>query len=483
MKAYIRIAGILTALMALVSCNDYLDIKPKGITIPEYYDDYKKLLNHKNLMSTEDNYPIYLTDDILLGGDEVEFGNINKVNEHIQNMYTFAHGAVFSAGATDPFYENAYKRLYTINTVINNADKCKDGTKAQIGSLIAEAKMARAFEYFSLVNAYARFYDRNTASSDPGVPLVTSEDINKDYKRESVQAVYDLIIQDLKDAEPFLPEYPSTRFNASKQLFHAFQTKLYLYLGEYAQALEAAGKVDIGRLEFIDYKKYSINPAKQGAMGKIWDESTQESYPYPEDNIEGIYTKSGNMVSLSRNVYASESLKGTYMKDLPEGAVDQRRALFFSDDEYQLYKNNYQFPGKTMYTAYISQNCGLGTPEFYLLYAEAAIRNNDISKGIELINTLRDNRIKGNIHFDAEGMSKERAMEIMMDERRRELAFIGACRLIDMKRYMAEGLYTEDVVHIVDGKEIRMPAGDNRLILPIPPKVLSQNPGIPQYER
>lgn len=471
------------AMLTLASCNDYLNIKPKGITIPEYFDDYAKLLNHKSLMSTEDNYPVYLTDDILLGGDEVEFGNINKVNEHIRNMYTFAHGAVFSAGAADPFYENAYKRLYTLNTVINNAGSCKDGSKEQTGSLIAEAKMSRAFEYFSLVNAYARFYDKNTASSDLGVPLVTSEDINKAYRRESVQAVYDLIIQDVKDAGPFLPEYPATRFNASKQLLYAFQTKLYLYLGEYAQALEAAGKVDIEKLEFIDYKRYSINPVKQGAMGKIWDEYTQESFPDPEDNIEGIYTKSGNMVSLSRNVYASESLKETYRKDLPEGAVDQRRALFFSDDEYQLYKNKYLFPGKTMYTAYVSLNCGLGTPEFYLLYAEAAIRNNDIDKGIELINTLRDNRIIGNVHFVSDGMSKERAMEILMDERRRELAFTGAFRLFDMKRFMAEGLYTRDIVHMVDGKEARIPAGDNRLIIPIPPKVLSQNPGIPQYER
>ena len=28
-----------------VSCDRFLDIKPKGIQIPEYYDDYLRLLN------------------------------------------------------------------------------------------------------------------------------------------------------------------------------------------------------------------------------------------------------------------------------------------------------------------------------------------------------------------------------------------------------------------------------------------------------
>ena len=35
-------------------CDDYLDIKPKGYTIPEYYDDYVLLMNGMPLYTTSD---------------------------------------------------------------------------------------------------------------------------------------------------------------------------------------------------------------------------------------------------------------------------------------------------------------------------------------------------------------------------------------------------------------------------------------------
>lgn len=50
-----------------VSCDRFLDIKPKGIQIPEYYDDYLRLLNHKDMMYADAGFVSYITDDILLG--------------------------------------------------------------------------------------------------------------------------------------------------------------------------------------------------------------------------------------------------------------------------------------------------------------------------------------------------------------------------------------------------------------------------------
>lgn len=479
---YISGLAALMVLSSAVSCNDYLNIKPKGITIPEYYDDYLKLLNYKQLMYGEQYYPVYLSDDALLGEPDLQFGSFELAQDYVKNLYSFKHGAVFSDGETDQYYENAYSRIYTFNTIINNAGTCSDGTPEQVASLIAEAKVNRAFEYLFLVNAYAKVYDKETASADLGVPLVTSEDIGKEYRRGSVQEVYDQIFKDLSEAEEYIPEKAATPFRASRNFLYAYQTKLYLYMGDWPAALSAAEQVDIDELEFLDYTDYSINPDANG-MGRIWNASTEEVYPDPEDNPESIYTRSGMNVNLCRQIYASEGLLRTFEKDLPEGAVDQRRALFYADDEFKLYNVVAKFPGKTMYVSYIQQNVGLGTPEFYLMYAEACIRNNDIEKGISLINTLRDNRIIGNVHISAEGMSQDRALELLFDERRREFCHLGSYRLFDMKRLMAEGRYTDDVVHTVGDEEYRIPANDNRLILPIPPKVLAQNPDMPVYDR
>lgn len=41
--------------------------------------------------------------------------------------------------------------------------------------------VGRAFEYLTLVNAYANHYDPSTAATDPGVPLMLDKNINKQF--------------------------------------------------------------------------------------------------------------------------------------------------------------------------------------------------------------------------------------------------------------------------------------------------------------
>ena len=38
----VKYTAIACALLSLASCDDWLDNKPKGYTIPETYDDYEK---------------------------------------------------------------------------------------------------------------------------------------------------------------------------------------------------------------------------------------------------------------------------------------------------------------------------------------------------------------------------------------------------------------------------------------------------------
>ena len=56
----------LFAAWGLQGCDDYLDIKPKGYTIPEYYDDYVLLMNGLPLYTTSDPLVNYLTDNTCL---------------------------------------------------------------------------------------------------------------------------------------------------------------------------------------------------------------------------------------------------------------------------------------------------------------------------------------------------------------------------------------------------------------------------------
>ena len=57
----------LGGLLLCASCDNYLDIKPKGVTLPEKFEDYERLLNHSSTMRIDNTYTIYITDDIELG--------------------------------------------------------------------------------------------------------------------------------------------------------------------------------------------------------------------------------------------------------------------------------------------------------------------------------------------------------------------------------------------------------------------------------
>ncbi|SMC70689.1 RagB/SusD family nutrient uptake outer membrane protein [Pedobacter nyackensis] len=477
-----NITIILSALLLflLPSCKKYLDIKPKGILIPEFYDDYVKLLNHKTMMSADNPYVVYITDDMLLGDLSVPFGQFQQGSEGQKNMYSFAHGSIFSAGTDDLLWQNAYKRIYTFNVVINNVLSCTDGNPKDKEALAAEAKVGRAFEYLLLVNTYAKDYDANSAANDLGVPLVLSEDINKDYKRNTVREVYDQIFKDLNEALPHLSATTPHRFKPSRQVGNAFMAKMYFYMKDYENARIYAEKALLDNSQLTNMKLYSINPAANG-FGRIYDAATGKSYPEAKDNVESIYARYGdNLISLSRNVYASADLLATYNHDLPPGATDQRRLLFFADNTFKL-NGQLNFPGKSMWVPYVMFNSGFNTSELFLIAAEGYARKGEAQKALALVDKLRYNRINGN--KDLPLVDAKMALKIVLEERRREFAFCGSMRLIDLKRLNREADWKKDIVHSAGSESWTLPANDLRYILPLPPKVLSLNPSLPQYNR
>ena len=71
-----------------------------------------------------------------------------------------------------PFYCSCLFRIYYYNVVIDDIMGATQDTEEHKKQLRAEALVGRAFEYLTLVNAYANHYDPSTAATDPGVPLM-----------------------------------------------------------------------------------------------------------------------------------------------------------------------------------------------------------------------------------------------------------------------------------------------------------------------
>lgn len=474
----------LLATLVLQSCNSFLDIQPKGYTIPAKYEDYRQLMNDAQMYKAMDNYPVYITDDILMGGEGSDRNYVDMGNEG-KNLYTFEHGGIFADGDVDGLWNGSYRRIYTCNVVVSNALTAEGGSDKEKKALWAEAKVARSFELLVMIGCYAPTYDKATAATDYGLPIITKADVSDlYYERSSVEEVYTFIKRDLDEATPFLLDKVPHSFRASKSIAFGFLAKMHLMRGEYDKALENAVYALKVNKSLVDLKRYTVDPKK--AIGRIIEKTTKLPYPEGKDNPENIYARYAPTVfGLQAKSFASKDLLNVYEKDLPTGAKDIRRSLWFIDDAWET--NGMSFPGYSLYAPYIRQNLGLNTMDIILIAAECYARRaagDDLKEAASLYNYLRDNRIEGNIHVSF--ANKEEALKKVLDERRRELVNLGTSRLIDLKRLNKDPRFAKTITH-TDGlngtQKWTLEPNDPRYVFPLPPVVKSFNPDIPDYTR
>lgn len=441
----------------LTGCNDFLDIKPKGEKIPKTVTDYETLLNYESVQKVSDTYPTYLTDDVYL--PDVAQGTatpgLNSVEQSILNLYLFKKD-VFGEAQDDGFWFASYNRIYYYNTVIDNIMNAEGPSEQQKHSIRAEALISRALEYLYLVNGYAKHYDVRTAETDPGVPLILDEDISKkDLVRASVKDVYAQIQSDLQAALPNLPVQPKgNAFRASKAAGYGILAKMYLYMGNYTEALKAANEVLAINNSLLDLKKYAVVKV-QSSIGRT-------NVPQDIDNPENIYIKFAPYVyGLSSKVFGSDELISLFSED------DMRLQIYFT-------KNFRNIPtDKYVWAPYLRANLAVSSPEIYLIAAECEARKGSVERAMTLINKLRDNRIKNNT--DVVATDRNDALQKVLEERRRELAMSGMVRYIDLKRLNQESQFAKTVTHVTGEGTFSLEPNSPLYVLPIPAKVMRFN--------
>lgn len=441
----------------LTGCNDYLDIKPKGEKIPTTVSDYETLLNYESVQKVSDTYPAYLTDDVFLPdvAEGTATPGLNSVDQSIRNLYLFKKG-VFGDAQDDGFWFASYNRIYYYNTVIDNIMNADGSDEQQKLSIRAEALISRALEYLYLVNGYAKHYDVRTAESDPGVPLILDEDISKkNLVRASVKDVYAQILSDLQTALPNLPvQAKGNAFRASKAAGYGVLAKMYLYMGNYAEALKAANEVLEINNSLLDLKKYAV-VKPQSSIGRT-------NVPQDIDNPENIYIKFAPYVyGLSSKVFGSDELISLFSED------DMRLQIYFTKNFRNIPTNKY------VWAPYLRANLAVSSPEIYLIAAECEAREGSVERAMSLINKLRDNRIKNNT--DIVATDRNDALQKVLEERRRELAMSGMVRYIDLKRLNQGSQFAKTVTHITSEGTSTLEPNSPLYVLPIPAKVMRFN--------
>lgn len=444
-----------------VSCDSFLDIQPKGIVIPKNYEDYEKLINYAQLLKASDSYPNFMTDDVYLPDDgDVNFNDLEVPD---RNLYTF-QAEIFGDAETDGLWEYSYNRIYYYNTIIEDVMTVEDATFDQKRSLRAEALLGRAFEYLTLVNAYGNHYDVNTAATDPGVPLMLNKDINQsNLTRATVQQVYDQISQDLDTAALYLPDKQKTAYRASKPVGLGMLARMYLYMGNYNEALKYAKLSLAENSSLLDLRNYSV-VQPDWSIGRI-------DIPYGADNPENIYIRLAPWTfGFSGTAFGSDELVALFDHD-----NDMRFKLFFSNYAWGVNYDNY------LWMPYIYANMAMSVPEIILIAAECEARVGSKDQAMLYLDQLLEYRI---VDYQPQtAATNQDALDKVLMERRKEMCMLGCTRVIDLKRLNREPRYAKTITHVVNGQTYTLAPDSPRYIFPIPPKVASFNPNMVLNER
>ncbi len=462
----LRYYFLLLMAAALGSCQKYVDIKTQGQLVPGDIGNYRLLLNNTSAYETGPQIGDISSDDVqLVDGSTQQLALVNDSYRYWRNSYTWQPD-LFPLGAnqTDNNWNAMYNTITYSNVIVNEVPSSTGGSEADKAALVAEAKVHRADAYLMLMNTYAKPYNAATATTDLGVPMVLVQTTVQPLNRPSVQAVYDQIINDLKQAVPGLPNTQLFNTLPSKASAYAELARCYLYMNNYGAANAYADSALALRSTLIDL----------GTITAI----NSNSYPIRRSDPEVLLSKVANGGISAFTPYAlrlSDELLGIL------GTRDQRYALFTTDAStisinYTAAGGRFFFKDRAIGE---SRNIGPSVPEMMLIKAEYYARNNDVANAMLWVNNLRRKRFKAADYVALTAASATDALKIVIDERRREF-FCRMLRWWDMRRLKNEAQFQRTYTRSFGGVAYTLTPNSDRYVFSIPAYQIQLNPEIQQ---
>jgi len=477
MKKQIYIIAVLAFMIALSSCEDYLDLKPvsQGIAITNTSADSLLFKTPSEVEAAlagayADFRNEYFSLDYFVNGDaqsnDAYAGADNPANFQIDE---------YSIDATNSNVSRDWAYLYStigkVNAVFNNVEAVPELSDVRKKEIKGEAAFIRAFMYIQLVQLWG------------DVPLQLTEVTTISYDlldelypimfpaRTPVEEVYAQIISDLELAVANVKTVQPDKGFATKGAANALLAKVYA-----AQEPPQWDKV----LQYCDAViggGYSLLPE----YDMLWNNEN-------ENSIESIFEINYAGTSESGN-WGASMFRGLDWKKFNTPSNDLVKA--FDDEQDMIRKNasiifedvsgkwtdpywpqtNFPFVNKyRIFSSNSPQNyILLRLADIILLKAEALNEAGDLSAAANLVNQIRSR-----VELAETTAVTQEAMRLAIEkERRLELAFEGH-RWYDLKR-------TGRAIPVInstigpDGASMGYNLTETRLLWPIPQAELDKN--------
>lgn len=444
---------IIAAFLLLGSCGkDFMDEKPdRRAVVPSSLEDCQAMADYTDVMNafmpslgevgSDDYYLTYSTWNAL-------------TNASNKNAYLWA-GEIFE-GSTSPDWNNRYQQIFYANNILEVLDGMKEvSDRNWYNSLKGTALFFRAFAHYQLAQVFSKPYINKGDNSALGIPLRLTSDLNVKSVQSTVAETYSQIVVDLEGAMELLPEKSELKTRPNKTAASALLARIHLAMQEYALAEKYAEQVLVA-------KGYSLMDYSELPVGT--------TYPIALYNKEVVFhsTLAGTPILANTRHVVDSALFDLYAD------TDMRKTVFFR-------KTSGQNRFRGSYAGSATYFNGLSLDEIYLISAECKIRMGNINEGLMRLNTLLAKRYKENTFFPLIGLDMENALDVVLNERRKELLFRGL-RWTDLRRLNLDPTTARTLERELDGKIYTIEPNSPNYVYPFPDNVI-QLAGLIQNER
>lgn len=458
------------------SCNGWLEENPKTFISPSSFyktvDDFDGAL--KGL------YPQGQSLDLT----EL-FADYNDKPESAEQVGDiWANNPGYGFYAIRDAWSGAYATIKNTNMILEQIEG-KDFSEATKNRIIGEAKCLRAFSYFTLVQLYGDVPLRKTVVTSAG-------DISID--RSSQEKVYNLIFEDILDAETKLSLESQSMGRVNRFVAKAILARIYLTSAGYPMHITANyEKARDKAVEVIRDGGYILMPSfdrvfkterytTETIWGRLFDA------PVVSSNMHTITApvESQTALCLPTDAFIAGFDKGDARKEwgIRPGYVNMKGTNVIKRSYYNKYINEeyleQELPASnTSILPWQTQLIRLA--EMYLIAAEAENEVNGPNNAYQYINEVRKRARMDKIDLtqvpDLRGLDKEHFREAVLLERRHEL-YVEGFAWYDLKRTQ-----TFNKVQEARGSRLNVPIGayNNTWLIPDFEILNNKIPQNPEY--
>lgn len=448
------------------SCDDKLDITPKGQTVLNTLEDLENLLNQEYDLGTP------IGDLCVICNESYSFSE--DVNLIMSQPNTLAYAFLAydettnRAGLTtsDSRYEAIYRYINYMNVILDKIDDVEGETYSK-DKVRAEAHIMRAYMHWLAVNVYAKQYDEATASMEGGIAYVTDLEVTNQKMKLTLQEVYENILADCDEKYiEMLPDKAPDVTRAGKAWGYAVRAKVLMQMKRYAEALPLA-------LKSIEYHDHVEDRSAIVELGDWYLEKTASNNliyiggtvaPFCEVlSIEsaalfepGDYVKNYAYM-FGMTMPGFEAWNPTYGESM--GGVEG--ALFFY--------------GMSSYVNIL----GITTERMYYTAAECYIRTDQIDEGMALVNDIRRYRIHPDDYKDFEASTEGEAMALL--QKAKWIECIATYEnFFDCKRWNSEEKYQRTITRQLPMGTYSITPGSPLWVFPFPANAVRYNSSLTQ---